>query len=387
MKNGLMSGHIKVLISVFCMIGAISPFVVFSGVRGVYIHLILLLIVIFYSHEKVEIKYWFGLLVFCLIGFSAISALYWVEPELALMPVYILTGYVVVKYCDRIDVEKAVDYSTYLLVLMIIGAWMAYIYAYFGGNALFLVFGGYEKGLFFYPFSLVKIFGAFKQVIRPSGIYDEPGAFSFVICFVSTMRIILGKKKGLTLILLLFGFVTMSLAHLMYFLVFVVATILDDRKMFYWVLVTMLVWTSFNEISYFDNLEKSLFSRIEYVEGEGLSGDNRSFRMYNAIEYMSKDIGVFLFGLDSELSLNYVNAKYNYKPIGENILSPLVVNGLFVSISFYLILILLAYRGLLNKKYFVVIGMVLLFAQRPYAIQYGYAFMVAYLLVYTEKIK
>ena len=119
--------------------------------------------------------------------------------------------------------------------------------------------------------------------------------------------------------------------------------------------------TGFNTV-----IEGKILKRLVVSEATGsIEGDNRSFRIFNAIELMQSDSKIVFFGGDPSCRFYFDVCKTLFPLIGENPLTPLFTNGLFVSWPFYLTLLILVVSPVFGRKYFVSFGFGLLLLQRP----------------------
>ena len=171
--------------------------------------------------------------------------------------------------------------------------------------------------------------------IRPSGIYDEPGALSFYVCFVAAMRHLLNKDNKLTWLLLIFGFITLSLAHLIYcFFHFLSERFSKKNILRFSGLAVFLIVLGFGSGAH-QLLSDKLINRLAVTEDGTIAGDNRSFRMFSVIDLIEKDSYVFWFGADPVCRFDYLVCKQMFPLMGENPLSPLAFDGFLVSWPYY----------------------------------------------------
>jgi len=176
--------------------------------------------------------------------------------------------------------------SVYLVagvVLSIIG----FAYAYAGGQPLLSIANpdGRENSLFLTTMTNVW----FETIIRPSFIYDEPGAFSFIVCATVALREVLGKSARTSYFLMLGGLITFSLAHVLVLLLFLVARL--------GILKTCLIAAAVSSgaiLALSASDEFNFFTSRFAIEDGRLAGDNRSNQLDNLAEVIDPEI--FLFG-------------------------------------------------------------------------------------------
>lgn len=307
---------------------------------------------------------------------AALLSLYWQDFKLLFYPIYFVTAAIAVYSLPTATRISFIKVASYLMLAICAGAVVGFVYALIGGEPLF-VFGNSDgRPNYFYLTSLTNV--VIGRVIRPSGIFDEPGTLSFFICFVAAGRHMYGMPKKTTWALLVTGLITLSLAHLVYMVCHLMSERLFSKKFLLWgggalcVLVALSFQPDVAEL-----LDNAFLSRFAVVDGQ-LAGDNRSALLMNA--YAHLDMTAFAVGLDSTCLTDYTACREQYGMLGENVLGPLVQGGVFLSMPYYLILIWLGINGLRNRSHLVLLGLALLLMQRPYVMNYGYS-LIIYLLV------
>jgi hypothetical protein len=263
---------------------------------------------------------------------------------------------------------------------LLIGAIIGFVLALNGVQPLFEIANSNGKpNYFFYTtFSTIR----WGNVIRPSGFYDEPGAFSFIICAVSALRHLRGRDTRVTWLMLGMGFITLSLAHLVYVLLHVLAERLRFRNVVGIVATLLPVMLLAGYLGGVEILEKRLFSRATITESGELVGDNRSWRMVNAAEHLGAHPKSILFGADPSCRFEQDICKKKFPLMGENPISPLVSNGIFISWPYYLTLAILFIAPLFGRKFIVSFAFGALLLQRPYMLGIGYS-LIGLLVVAT----
>jgi hypothetical protein len=313
---------------------------------------------------NVKMKLWFFYLALFIVLTSSITGLYWGDVRYVYANQFLIGGLFLIQFAPPRVVDKTVDMATVLIMLLLIGAVIGFVLALAGMPALFhFPNPDGRPNYFFYTTLSNAILG---NVIRPAGLYEEPGSLSLYICSVAVMRHLLGKDNKLTWFMLLMGFVTLSLAHLVYVFFHFLAEKITRRNlrafaMIFAVTITLVYATGFNLI-----LQDKLFQRLVVSEETGsIEGDNRSYRMFNAYELMKETPSIAYFGAHPSCRFDYNTCKTMFPLIGENPLAPMFTNGLIVTWPFYLSLLILFVSPLLGRKYFVAFGFGLLLLQRP----------------------
>jgi hypothetical protein len=319
-------------------------------------------------------------LVFCFIFLiaSGITSLYYgTDLRILFAPLFFIASLLLVDLANVENFRNLTQIASVLLMVFIVTSVLSVIYMFLGGSPIlnFVNPDGRESAFFLFSLSNTpEIVWKNTGVIRPSSIYDEPGALSFVICFVAAMRHILSLNRRTTWIILLGGLVTFSLAHIIYMLVHLVSEEGGVKKIKYIVLVGAVVGAAI-ALNTDSKIVKILFlSRFEVTKDGNFEGDNRSKQLKVTAEML--DTESFFWGLDGDCILDSVGCKDRYPGIGaENPVAPLVYKGIFVSLAYYLILLIMLVLCFKNSKYWVFFGLVLLLFQRPYTMNMGYSLM------------
>jgi len=272
---------------------------------------------------------------------------------------------------DRISMEKVVFSATVILLFIILGGWITFYDISFGKGTI----GQYttitgkviDRGIFslFYPFWTPV--GTF---IRSAGIFDEPGAFSFVICSVAILRHSLKMDKRMTWILLSTGFITLSLAHFIY----MIFHLLSERgfKLKLSILSSILVASFLLTISFpevtpiFDRFGDRF--EVNSNSERLIEGDNRSAYIFTNWDILSSGSLTDLFFGSQEGAVCC------------NPLQPLVERGLFGAWPYYAMLLIFFSFGVRFKEP-ALIGIALLFMQRPSIQSIGYSFLASAIMV------
>jgi hypothetical protein len=274
------------------------------------------------------------------------------------------------------DNAKFINFATKFMFVLLAGCIIGFFYALSGGTPIYQMDHGYRT----YGFYLTTLTCAIMPwpgitVIRPSGIYDEPGALSFFLCALAFIRVLANKNEKETFLLLLFGNITFSVTHFMCFCIYLTYLFVNNLKkksmILYAVLIvfiSLLTYYQFKEV--FDN---ALLARFEYNEATGtINGNTRSEQLETSIKML--DFDSFLWGKDKLIYQDEEKFNKKYGNVMESPLGPLVVNGILVSFVFYLFLAAVFLAGLVcPKKSLIFVGIAILFLQRPYFESIGYS--------------
>lgn len=380
---------IKIITLLLYSLVLISPLFELLGIR--YIHLMFLqILIIFYlsatsngliKHSRVSILW-----VFLVLILSSISAMYYIDIRLFFLPSFFIASLLFVDITSKNELKHLTIISTKVIFAFIVLSWIALIYTLLGGKPIFEVLlpDGRTFSLLLSSFTVTYELTGHLGIIRPSAIYDEPGAFSFVICYVCICRHLMGLDRNLTWLILLSGLITFSLAHVVYIVIHFLS---ENHKALNLKRLFLLSVFSLFIISFIPQTQRAfqflLIERFERDQHGTIKGDNRRAQLLYNFEMLSKNKGAILWGVDDEpfISVNEMKAKYPGYSY-ENPLSPLILRGVFSSFVYYASIIILIVVGLSKRRYFVLIGLALLFFQRPYIMNLGYSLYLLIPLLY-----
>lgn len=354
-------------------ITGISPVFLLLGIRGVLIQGLIYMFIVINNKKFGLNKYTLSVIVLMLLSLF-ISALYWNNIYVVKAHYFLILSLLVVNMLNDKSIDKYVDYITYITIILIIMAWIAIIYAFIGGKSIMSFDNGFGREYFLYVTSLVAIESISGNIVRPTGIFDEPGSFSFIICYIAILRSVFKKNEWITFYMLLGGFVTLSIAHFVFFLIYLISLNMSKRNVIYILIMVVFALIIYN--SSFSNVFDSKFiGRFQYVEGVGFVGDNRTLPLLKSWDYLKSSLWVFIYGMDLDFIINRSEVIEYYDNVGENILTPIVEKGLLLSWPFYLLMLQLIVFGLKKKEYILFFGYATLLYQRPFLFHYSYSFM------------
>jgi hypothetical protein len=345
----------------------------FSPIKGNILALAAAAAIIVIRIDWYSINRRLAALILLLAATAGVSASYWGEPRMMFIPIYVISSALAISVLRRRDVNAFVELFTWLMIAMLVGAVVGLFYAFFGGAPI-LSFPN-PDGRLNQLFLTTLTNSQYENFIRPAGLFDEPGALSFVVCCLAAVRHALGYEKRTTWIMLLLGLATMSLAHMLYMVVHGINELSGSKHMIKAlvgataVAIVLYAVVTFvqpvNEI--YSNL---LLAKFAFSNGR-LVGDNRTDLFLNAARYINPSS--FWFGIDAKCALGYVNcAEQRYGQYGENPLTLLMQWGLLISFPYYLGLLYLGVVAFLRRS-LIPLGILLLLLQRPYTMSFGYA--------------
>ncbi len=311
------------------------------------------------------------------------ATLFWGEAKLMILPLYFLSALLLVSTMQPIEINKFLTYSSNSLMFLVIGGLIGFFYTLVlhGEPLLFITNEDTrQNGLYLTTFSNWYVRG----VIRPAGIYDEPGALSLIVCLVAAIRHSMGRSKKTTWVLLVLGSLTLSMAHVIYMFLHLMEELkqvgvkLNYKRGVVLLLIALLILAT----PLGDVLNEFLFGRFAIVDG-AMQGDNRSALLFNSINYLNWT--VFFFGLDASCIVNVTECfAQGYNQFGDNPLGPLVLGGIFQFSPFYIVVITLLFMAI-KRRSAIIFAVMLLLLQRNEVMSFGYAMLVMVFLVVTLK--
>lgn len=348
-----------------------SPILYNLGLKvrwGSFLLIIITIVEILIFNRKTNKILYLLFIIFFTMGFGAITALHYIN----LNYIFILSALIGYAFfiimIEEDDLLNFIDLASIFILILEIGALIGFIYAFLGGESVFFIKNPDERENHLYLTTFTN--ASIGRFIRPSGIYDEPGAFSFYICAISVLRQLYKKDSFLTFVIMLLGITTTSLTHIICFFIMLFPIFKKfSKKQIIIALVFILVFIFLIIIQFYDLFDKLLFQRLKFDTNTGtIKGNSRAGQIDMCLKSIEEN--GFLFG---NYSLGPEMIQQKYGTIGENPLSPLAINGLFNSVVYYMYLVLCGVALVFSFKLeYLVMG--LLFVQRPYQSQLGYSF-------------
>jgi hypothetical protein len=365
-----------IILLIFLSLICQSPiFLNFGPLKGNFYFIFGLLYLVYKTiHRYRPYKFiYFPFIIFLL--FYIIGELYWLQPKFLFFPLYFILSWYVVISLKKDELLLFANISTKVVIFFIFLSVLGFIYAFLGGSEIFNIINEDQRINHFYLTTFSNdIFG---NIIRPSAIYDEPGAFSFIICFIAGLRHILKMRMKESWVMLIFGLFTFSLTHFIFLVLFLFQDMknwkLKQVLYFFGILfVSLIIFLN----SYIGQIFNDLILKRLTIQDGKFAGDNRSGRVETSLNYL-RSLKVFFFGLDIDCVVN-PKACYekNYDAFGDNPLGPLVLTGITLSISYYMILYFLLIN-FIKKFNFVYLGLALILFQRIEVMSYAYALLIA----------
>ena len=363
-----------VLLLLFFSIISASPLFPAFGVHGKHILAIVLLFALLVCiGYKRGLKKWLVIVGGVLFISAIIPALFWNDPRLIFLPSFLFVAILLLAQATTKELSYYIDIASWFLLFMLIGAVIGYFLARIGVSPLFEFKNPDGRLNYFFYTTFTNVYQG--NYIRPSGIYDEPGALSFFVCVIAFARQKMQKKSLLTWILLILGLITFSLMHLIYILIFLAGQKISLKQVKKVGITFFLLFMLLLSTGMWGTLNNKLFSRLEIDENGRIAGDNRSVLMFTAANVLNEVDHAWLVGVDVDCTFDRLSCTQKWGGIIANPLEPVVSQGLFLSWPYYIFLILGFISLFGGRKNFAFFAVTLLFVQRPYLLVLGYSFM------------
>ena len=270
-----------------------SPLFAYFGIRGTFLTIALFAFTfVVFGAGRIRLSFWFMFLGLAVLVLACAPTFFWMDGRYIVTSMFLLFPLFLLQLGDGRVLDSFLTLATALMLVLLVGAVIGFILALNGVQPIFEIgnSNGRPNYFFYTTFSVVR----WGNVIRPSGIYDEPGAFSFMVCAVAALRHLRGRDARVTWLMLAMGFVTLSLAHLVYVLIHAMAEKLRFRNVVGIVATLLPLILIAGYLGGFQIVEKRLLSRATITEAGEIVGDNRSWRMINAADQYAQKSGVDL---------------------------------------------------------------------------------------------
>jgi hypothetical protein len=310
------------------------------------------------------------------IGVGGLLALahaaWWQDLKLAFFPAYLALSIVTVAALSRRAAVGFTQALTRLLAVLAAGGLAGQVYAWLGGAPLLTILNPDGRPAGLYAFTMTNDVSG--NLIRPAGIFDEPGALAFYICLAAACRSLLELPRRTTWLLLAGGLPTLSLAHLAYMVFHLLSErLLSPRALRALLAGALLLGAAGLHPAMQRAVQERIAARLVLEDGR-LAGDNRSELFENAAGYV--DLKTSVVGLDPRCIGDWMACQRSYRRFGENILTPLVQGGILMSWPYYATLAALVATGLRARRRLVCVGVAALLVQRPYVLSAGYCLLI-----------
>lgn len=271
---------------------------------------------------------------------------------------------------------KLLRLLTWFALALLFGGVLGVLYSAAGGQPLLEVRVGYRTTqLYLTTFSFAHI----GNIIRPSGIFDEPGAFVMYAAIVTMFNETLRQNHKLNLIIVVLIVFTGSLTGLaISILYFLTSNSLNFRRkgrlkvvagLLGAFLLTLVIFPK-NPIT---NAIDAFYSDRLVVANGRLAGDNRSNQVSDFFDVVNDDI---LLRGTKNISQNY---EYGGRDISSNPFSITFGYGLIISLPYFSLLGWLVWTTIKHgfRNSYTSLGLIFLLLQRPYIYHMSWSILIA----------
>lgn len=378
-------GKVSLVLFFFLAVVFWSP--VFPGVASIptayiYLPLMLLLCCVLYFWKGMGSSelFIFLFLLSCILVFAAVTQSATNFNRFIFIP---FCFYICVRLArERKFIERFCDWLTVFCIVAIVLAWISFFYVLAGGEPQ-LEFpnpDGRPNRLYLTSLSNAVIGG----VIRTAFIYDEPGAFSFVLVVAVIIREMLAKSRMISFLILLGGLVTFSLIHVMVLAIYVFLVLSFKFK-----IISALAFMFVVSVTYGDPRFGFFYDRFA-SDGDNAGLSNRTVQLENFYKVIADDPEVFFLG-DYKCHVREEKRCIEHGGITSSPVTPAYLGGIFLFIIQVLTHLALFFAMLRKRFLFPAVAMTLLLLQRPYFHLLGYQlliyFPVFYMLYNTSFLK
>jgi len=316
-------------------------------------------------------------LIFLLLFFGSIANVHIYTIRYAFLPIVIYIVYVYV-YKQNHIVHRVIKWLSIFSIIAVTLSIFSFIYTYLGGESYFSFPNPDGRINHLYLFSFANTIN--YNIMRPSFIYDEPGALSFFIVIVVLLREIYSFDKKITIFILIGGLVTLSLTHIM--MTFLYLFFRSKAKYTITVIAIIgLILFSLKDVPAMG----FFFDRFKVNESGKLQGDNRSKQIKNFSRIIDLDILILgNYKCDDKINKRCTN----HGDISSSPVTPLYRGGisiLVIQLITYFSLFILIFKN--KKLIYPSVSLILLISQRPYFGEIGYQFMIYIVIISMFYIK
>lgn len=375
------SAHLWLVI--FAFIFPVSPLIInITSVQGNYLYLFPLALFIIVNHKSIIIDFSLVFIALIIILFSFFPAIHFGAFKYLLIPIYLLITFPVIMIIKTKDWFYIISKISNILIIFEIIALISFLYIFFFDiyTASFCIENedGRKNCLWGLTMTGSTIETSLGNIIRSSGIYDEPGTFSFIISMTAAIRYALGMNNRKTLVLLLLGLITLSLAHFLFTFLYILNRLFFGSKIKITITGVLVATCLFLLFFIFrDVLSVLIFSRLEFVDGNFI-GNNRAERTLISLSLINSES--FLFGIGPNCVLIPECDRSVYKVFDSNPFTLLVGYGVFLSMPYYGFVLIYLYNFLTAKDSFLMLGIIMLLFIRPNVMTYGFALIAVFTL-------
>jgi len=325
----------------------------------------ILSLIVFYSRR---IAKWAVVLIVLILFFTVFKVAFFSEFKFFKINLFLITTILLLSVSNIEELKGFIEVSSKILLAVLIGAVIGFVLHQLGLKSIFSYLAQNGRLQFLYYTSFGHSVGS---VLRPSGIYDEPGTLAFMTGGLLVLRQLFSFDQKRSLSILFLGFITFSLAFLVFSIIYISALNLSKGQRA-GIASILIVFVALIYITGFDVfLEDNLFSRFTLSQDarQGIRG-GRETLFWNAYDNLSFSDDSMLWGVNPYCTIDGEEClKKGY--MGENPLAPIAYHGIFIAWPYYLFILLSIIISLKGRKYLIYLAIMSLFLQRPYLLNYG----------------
>jgi hypothetical protein len=292
----------------------------------------------------------------------------------ATMSVATIAGLQLVRTLNKPKILRVVTWFT---LLLLVGGILGLVYSVFGGRPLLEVKVVYRMSeLYLTTFALAS-FAQVGALIRPSGIFDEPGAFAMYVAIITMFNDTLQQNRRLNLALIGMLAFTGSLAGMfivvLYFLTSNSARAYRKEVL---ALAAVLAGASFFLLQAYPSnpltgaIDTFYSERLQVADGR-LVGDNRSHQISDFFALVNDEI--LIQGTKKAPPNEFHDVDETSNPF-----SITFGYGLIISLPYFALLLWLALMTIRNRFHnsYTSLGLLLLLLQRPYIYNLSWSILI-----------
>ncbi len=241
---------------------------------------------LYFKHKRrfSKILLFLSLSYFCCVTFSILINN---NPTYITRTIWFITSLMIINFISKKEINKFIDiYSQFVLILLITSL-IGFIYALLGGKPIFIIdYRSYNHLYLYFTTFTNSVSG---NVIRVAGIYDEPGAFTFIIWINIILRDQYKKNEKLTLLILFLSNLTLSLIGIIFTIFYIFYKYIFINKNKKLLKISTLAFLLLLLYNYLESEPEFnfLFELFNYDPGKGLLvGDNRTPEVDNFLKYL-----------------------------------------------------------------------------------------------------
>jgi len=270
--------------------------------------------------------------------------------------------------------HKSLTQLSLVALAIVFGAVIGLLYAYTGGTPLAEI-DLYGRMSYFYLSTFTN--SVTGNLIRPAGIFDEPGALAMYVTLIVIINEALRVNAKFSLLLLIAGLASGSFALLFIFAAYVILKFRDKSKIASVAIgITLVTFFILNDTALAIS-DQFFFNRLEIQDGR-LVGDNRTHQIEFFIENVNWDMAIH--------GQKALGGDFGVYDVSSNPFSVFYSYGLLIWLPYLALEIWLLYCAFFYRPHlrFPALALFLTLLQRPYLynMHWGMPIMIAAVAIY-----